>query len=432
MSRAAVLMALLWLVACERTLAVRTVEPPGVQPVAVELPADDKGEVGWYPALRRGSTGTLHLAYCDKSNGDVRYGRRGDDGVLRLETVAAYGAVGKYIALAVDDADQPHLLYHDQDTKYLKYTLRQAEGWLQVPRVEGELTSLPDEAERHERLAWGAEVGMGSRLLVHQGIAYALYYANRRDGGQLFMAVRKPLSEAPFGSEGAWHEEEIDRADGSWSIWTDLVISGDQLVASYPHWNWVDSELRLAQRPLAGGAWSVRVAYPLKKMTPGWMSSLVPTPDQGLWMAFTGLRRERIFVGPVPVDDDMVDTPVLGYFINRIRMKRAGNGDFVLAAAETGKGSLGDSILALFRRHDGQWTRYPVDTRRPVASQMDLAVTPEGKAIILYYGDGTRGLWLYDESQSTRVEDSRPAPASAPSSRPASQPASQPASRPSR
>lgn len=427
MTRVALVLALVALAACERTLAVRTVEPPGVQPVAVELPVDDKGEVGWYPALRRGPQGALHLAYCDKTQGDVRYGRRGDDRVLRLETVAAYGAVGKYVALAVDDADQPHLLYHDQDTKYLKYTLKQDGRWLQAPRREGELTSLPDEAERHEKLAWGAEVGMGSRLLVHKGIAYALYYTSRRDGGRLFLSVRKPLSEAPFGSEGAWTEEEVDRADGSWSVWTDLIVDGDRLVASYPHWNWVDSELRLAERPLAGGPWKVRVLYPLKKMTPGWMSSLVPTPDQGLLMAFSGLRSERVFVGPVPADDDMVDTPVLGYFINRIRMQRAANGDLLLAAAETGKGRLGDSVLAVFRRHEGAWTRYLVDTRRPVASRLDLAAADDGKAIILYYGDSTRGLWLYDESGPTQVEDTRPAPSSAPTSAPASAPASQPA-----
>lgn len=393
---------------CEETYQVQTVAPPNVKPVAVEVPTDEKSEVGWYPALRLGPDKSLHIAYCDKSRGDVRYGHRNAAGVLTLESAAEEGAVGKYIALAVDDDNVAHILYHNQDTKYLMYTRKITTGG-----TDGE---KPQTTWASERLIWGPEIGMGSRLLTHQGKLFALFYDSRE---QLRFATRQPLAEKSLKAEGAWKVEVIDQAGGSWSIWTDMVIHGDKLAASYPHWNFVDSELRLAERPLSGGEWKIRTIFPMKKFTPGWMSSLA-SGSGGLHVAFTTLRRERIIFGKVPQQGDMTDTPIVGYFLNRIRMAQGANGDFVFAAAETGKGRLGNSTLAVIKKSGDQWTRYTVDDRRPSGSQLDIAAGPKGEAIILYHATSNRGLWLYDETMATTVKGSRPSGPEVATSQPSS------------
>lgn len=414
--------ALLALVGCEKSLYVKRIEPPGVQPVPIEVPTKDRAKVGWYPALRLGPDGNLHVAYCDVSRGDVRYGLRDAGGVLRLEVAAEQGAVGKYIALAVDAQSRPHLLYYDQDNSQLMYTTKTDAGWV------------------HEKLAWGPEIGMGGRLIAHQGRLYGIFYDSRE---QLRLAERASLEDKPAGADDAWKVEAVDKAGGGWSVWTDLAVVGDQLVASYMHWNFVSAEMRLGERPVAGGEWKSRVLYPLTKKTPGWMTSLVVGDSGGLSLAFTTIDRERVVFGPVPPEGDMRETPVVGYFLNRMRAQRAPNGDLVMAVAETGKGRLGNATLAVIRRRGGAWTRYTVDSRRPVAGQLDLAVGPRGEAIILYYSDIDRGIYLYDEAVTTRVEGARESPevdeegaavepASQPGSEsaPASQPASTPASAP--
>lgn len=397
--------------ACERTLAVETVTPSIPKPMAIELPTDETSATGWYPAIALDKQEHLHIAYCDSARGDLRYGFRGDDGVLRLETVAAYGAVGKYVTLAVDDNNAPHLMYFDQDNQFVKYTTKQNGVWLQAKLNPGSPAALPDAAERHEKLAWGPESGIGGRLVVDKGLVYAMYYVNRKQGGALHLSTRKSLSQAPYGSQDAWHDEVIDKVDGSFSIWTDLRLVDGQLYAMYPTWNFVSTELRLAKRPVAGGDWTVRVLYPLSKKVPGWNNALIPE-DKGFTVAFTTLGRERFQVGPLPPKGDIKDLPVLGYFINKMRLARAPSGDLIATAAETGRGRLGNSQLAIYRRHDSHWTRYVVDDRRPVASQMDLAVNAKGQAIVLYWADIDRGLWLYDETGiKTQVQGARPSPA---------------------
>ena len=315
--------------ACERSLAVETIDAPGIKPFAIELPTDAKGQTGWFPAVALDSKQHLHIAYCDVSRGDLRYGFRGDDGVLQLETVAAFGAVGKYVALAIDSKDEPHILYFDQDHKFVKYTTKHQGQWLQAPLDANKPSSLPAEAERHEHLAWGPEAGIGSRLLLRDGRVYAMYYVNRKQGGVLHMSVRKPLKQAPYGQKDAWHDEVIDQAGGSYSIWTDLRIIDDKIYALYPHWNYISSELRLASLPLDKATqkdpeWTIRVLYPLSKKVPGWSSALASGPE-GMTIAFTSLDRERLQIGPVPKSGDISDFPVLKNFVNKMRMRRTAN-----------------------------------------------------------------------------------------------------------
>ncbi|MBN2358072.1 MAG: hypothetical protein JXR83_01380, partial [Deltaproteobacteria bacterium] len=210
---------------CEPTIYVEKLPASGVTPIPIERPAGQNGAIGWWPALRLSQDGALHLAYCDAGRGLVRYGRRDPSGLLELETVDSRGAAGKYLALAVDDSGTPHLLYHDQATRLLLHAAREAGRW------------------QYEQVAWGPEIGMGSRLLAVRDRLYAIFY-DQVGVGHLRLAIRAPRDEKPLGSADAWQVTAVDRAGGGADLGTDLTVVGDRLVASYPHWNFADSELR--------------------------------------------------------------------------------------------------------------------------------------------------------------------------------------------
>jgi len=385
-------------VGCDGTIYVEKMAASGVAPIAIERPTGPEGAIGWWPALRPGKGNTLHLAYCDASRGLVRYGHRDASGLLELETADNRGTVGKYLALAVDDADAPHLLYHDQGTRFLVYATREAGRW------------------QYEQVAWGPEIGMGSRLLAARGRLYAIFY-DQADVGHLRLAIRAPRAEQPIGSADAWRVSTVDRAGGSADQWTDLAVVGDWLVASYAHWNFVDSELRLGSIPLAGGEWQRRVLVPPRSGDVGRMSSLVIDDKDQLLIAFSSQPGGRAYFAQVPAEDQLVKPSRLARDLRRLRLAAARNGDLVLAAAENEHGADDRSVLIVLRRRAGKWQRTLIDERRPVAGFLDVAAGPHGEAMVLYSAEVDRGLWLYDEMRvETRVLDRRPStePVSAP------------------
>lgn len=389
---AGALIALIAGAGCERTIYVERVAPSGVAPIAIERPADPDGAVGWWPALRPGKGNTLHLAYCDAGRGLVRYGQRDASGVLELETVDSRGAVGKYLTLAVDDDDVPHLLYHNQTTRFLIYATREAGKW------------------QHEQVAWGPEIGMGSRLLAVRGKLYAIFY-DQDDGGHLRLAIRAPRSDRPIGSADAWQVTAVDRAGGHPDLATDLVVAGDWLMASYAAWNFVDSELRLGALPLAGGDWQRRTLVAPRSDQVGWQSSLASDDKDQLLIAFSTRQQGRVYFAPVPAEEMLQKAPRLVRDLRRIRLAAARNGDLLLAGALGDDDAAERTSLVLLRRRDGRWQRSAIDERQPVAGFLDLAMGPGNAAMVLYSAAVDRGLWLYDETRTpTRVIESSATP----------------------
>lgn len=93
---------------------------------------DNSPRVGEYTSLALDSSGTVHIAYFDSKNGDLKYARR-VGGNWQVETVASDGLVGQYVSLALDSNSYPHLVYQygggasgSPAIRYAKWTVL---GW---------------------------------------------------------------------------------------------------------------------------------------------------------------------------------------------------------------------------------------------------------------------------------------------------------------
>ncbi len=84
-----------------------------------------EADTGRYSSLEAGPGGTLHLAFYDYLNGDLRYAVRSADGDWAFETVDSEGDAGWFASLELDAAGVPHIAYCRFDQYMLKYAVRQ-------------------------------------------------------------------------------------------------------------------------------------------------------------------------------------------------------------------------------------------------------------------------------------------------------------------
>ncbi|MDH7578388.1 MAG: Ser-Thr-rich GPI-anchored membrane family protein [Bacillota bacterium] len=95
---------------------------------------DSAGDVDSQTSLRLDSGGAAHIAYYERTGGDLKYYRRNPSGTGVLYTVDTAGNVGNYASLALDAAGQPHITYC---ANYgLRYAHRDGGGW-HVETVDG-------------------------------------------------------------------------------------------------------------------------------------------------------------------------------------------------------------------------------------------------------------------------------------------------------
>lgn len=105
---------------------------------AVET-VDPAPGVGMHASLACGADGSLHIAYFDDLNQDLKYAHR-DGAGWHIETV---GNGGKFTSVALDAQGRPHITYQDED---LNYAWRADDGWhievIDVPYAPGGFSSL--------------------------------------------------------------------------------------------------------------------------------------------------------------------------------------------------------------------------------------------------------------------------------------------------
>jgi hypothetical protein len=99
---------------------------PWTEEIAVHMAAD--------PVIAFDDDGNLHAAYLDIFNHEVRWGVKTAAG-WSFEVVEAVGNVwdnteGVYLAMAIDEESQPHLVYRDYANDALRYAQRVADGWV--------------------------------------------------------------------------------------------------------------------------------------------------------------------------------------------------------------------------------------------------------------------------------------------------------------
>src|SRR5690606_30350410 len=154
---------------------------------------EDGADTGYWPALAFDAQGKIHVTYCDRHNGDLRYAFETDEGFVD-QAIFTQGAVGKYTALALSPSGRVSVSYYHQDEKTLNYAER----------------DNADEPWRNEQVAWGLEVGMGSRMrLDDKGRPHIFYYTAN---GKFMHAWR----EGP----NAWQKNVVENATGGFSTIT--------------------------------------------------------------------------------------------------------------------------------------------------------------------------------------------------------------------
>ncbi len=344
------------------------IPPAQAAPGAVSVlePGGARGRTGWWPSVAFDANDVPHLSYCDAYHADLKYATRVGSS-WTISSVVSRGKVGKYTALDVDSHGRPAIAFYDQDMKYLRYAWRQ-----------------PDGTWKDERVAWGAEVGMGGELRFDDGdVPHLFYYI---PSGRLIWA-HKP------GAAREWVKQVVAEATGGFSVRISPVLRPDGFWLSFVDWSFKDTALHLA-RPVEGG---FDVELIAERHGPGWRSQLVFEGDQPV-VLFSQSFTEDLRLAHRRADEWQF-TRLIRQASNFAAARTPG-GDLVVAYEDVRHGSAGNGTLKLLRRQGGRWKRFTVDAEGPVGSYLSLAVDSEGRALVAYYAGTIRGIKIYDESRA--------------------------------
>ena len=86
-------------------------------------------EIGRYVSLALDSRERPHIGYYDKENGDLKYAWWNGTSWVKMNVDTA-GDVGLFVSLALDSNDIPHMSYYDATNKELRYARWNGSGWV--------------------------------------------------------------------------------------------------------------------------------------------------------------------------------------------------------------------------------------------------------------------------------------------------------------
>lgn len=261
---------------CGPLTPTTTTEPPpstisvvdvGREPGAGDAPR--KG-TGWYPNIKAGRDGALHLAWVDADAGDVRYAvtapggsalEPGPDGQT-IVTVDAEGAVGSFLRFALAPGDAPVLSYARQDTGIFRFAWRpDARARMGAAGADVDDAPFPQLTTASttgspialsagfvgEEVGFGEQIGRGHGLVVDGTGRVAIAYYSADDRLRL---ARRPADVPAFSSSsvGVLEKRDLDGwARGSVRATADLLTLEDgTVVVAYPHDVATDARLKIA------------------------------------------------------------------------------------------------------------------------------------------------------------------------------------------
>ncbi len=136
--------------------------------------ADGAPGVGRHASLALTNTEDPRIAYYDAENGDLKYAREIVSSGVRvwlLETVDSDGDVGESCSLALDDDGRPNISYYDRTNGALKYARRGILGWTLV------VVDAADNAGVESSIALDAAGNPAVAYVKGAGAPDRLYYA---------------------------------------------------------------------------------------------------------------------------------------------------------------------------------------------------------------------------------------------------------------
>jgi hypothetical protein len=158
--------------------------------------ADLGAEVGQFAALALDDADLPHISYYDETNGDLRYAHYNGSVWLTM-TVDSAGVVGQYTSIELDASGHPHISYYDVSNSGLKYAAFDGQTWsiaaIDDLGVIGRYTSL-------------ALDSMGQPHIAYYGAAH-LKYARPEGAGWLVQTVD------PADLVGRYASLALDNAD---------------------------------------------------------------------------------------------------------------------------------------------------------------------------------------------------------------------------
>jgi hypothetical protein len=323
-------------VGCKRSFVLASEEVPAADVRAVAVVPEgrepSKGQTqvlgtGWYANLEIDADDQLHLAWTDADLGDVLYARmeRGSLALPEPEVVEHEGAVGSYLRLALAPGGVPVLSYYHQDKRTLRLAhrprdleaMKAAGARLGAGEVKTRPTSVlvpgekpppaPDEGMGEgwhgEEVAFGDNAGLtGSLVVDKEGAPHLIYYTTNE---RLRYATR-PAGVAAFGADvyGAFDKLDLDEhAGGSYTMSTDLrALDDGTIVASYAHWNYVDSQLKVGLRRKGAASFEVVEASPMHRLVDGWHSTVLPAGAGEVDVFSVATGEQRLLVGRMSLE----------------------------------------------------------------------------------------------------------------------------------
>jgi hypothetical protein len=201
---------------------------------------------------------------------------------------------------------------------------------------------------------------------------------------------------------GVWHKENVDEnAGGSYTMSTDLVVVDGVVIASYCHWNYVDSQLKIALKPAGAEAFRVVEAAPLRRMVDGWHSTLLPAKGGKVEVFSVATGDAKLLHGvlevqrPAPLEDraTLVDRP------GPTVVRRAPDGTLWVLTRALGLPTLdekaGVSLIELPGGDPSKARRYLLEEGVGRDPWIDLALLKDGTPVAVWTSRETLSMRLY-------------------------------------
>jgi hypothetical protein len=411
-----------------------TVVPAAKLQIIADVPPDREPTAGqtrvlgngWYANVEVDADDRIHLAWTDADIGDVFYAvtEPGSTRKIAIERVEVEGAVGSYLRLALAPGDVPVLSYYHQDSRTLRLAHRPAD----LPRMAEAGASLegsgavkaepsvlvpgekPPPPPSHgmapgwhgEEIAFGDNAGIaGSLTIDRSGRPHVIYYTKN----ERLRYAHRPDGLPAFGDgvHGVFDKSDVDtKAGGSYTMSTDLIALPDgTIVASYCHWNYVDSQLKLAVRRPGSRDFDLVEASPMEKLIDGWHSALLPRKDGRIdvYSVATGegqmLRGSYDPTSPAPLGEREVIVDRPGASV----VRRAPDGTLWILTRGIGLPSLGEEsgvwLVELPGGDPSRATRLLLEKGIGRDPWIDLALRKDGSPVAVWTSRETLSMRMY-------------------------------------
>lgn len=417
--KAALLLVVAGVTACSREPPIPVREPTPGSVIVVAAPPTARvqaGEarrgVGWYPDVEVDAARRVHIAWTDADIGDVLYAvsPAGAATPGEPELVETTGAAGAFVRLALAPGDVPIISSYNQSD----HTLRVAHRPSDEPAMKAAGALIGDAPAPAaaaaalapgwvgEDIAFGDEAGAGSALAVDRAGRVHLAYGV---AGTRMRYARRPAASPAFGAGGTGHWEKVDidpQSGQSPYVKNDIALLEDgSVVVSYCDWQVAMAHLKVAVRTPASPVFTVQRAREQPKPgIDGPSNALLPRKDGLIDVAAVRLDDAMLLVGsfdpkaPAPLLDRLAIVPSRGpasilrgedgtlWVLARDPLERAGRvPGLYLLEIPGGDVSKARRVLLEKGTADDPW--------------IDLALSPDGKPVAVWFSEDAKGLKLY-------------------------------------